>query len=356
MTPRSSILLLLALPSAGSPEATLESASVQASVQEPPQESATKPAEAPAAGELLLGAELAVEGLVLRLVLDRASGLGLAVGGSGGNDDPGLILRSADGGDSWQPVASPSPARLYDLAFVDEHETTSSTHERATIVAVGLAGQVLRSTDQGRSWTARRAGPEWLSGVAFATSRRGFAVGGQGAASVCLSSADGGQSWSVREDVRGASFFRAIEFRDARHGLIVGDQGSLLSTEDGGEHWQQAEVEPVYLRGIDASPDGTDWVVGSPGVLLRREAGESKWSRRPFPTSEKLNGVRFLDARTGLVTTMDGKLFLTRDRAASWELWHETSHRHLVDLALPSAEGPGFVVGDGLLLRLEFAR
>lgn len=285
----------------------------------------------------------------LLLAVAREGRIGVAVGGRG-DRDPGEILRSTDGGRSWSVVGSPSTARLYDVAFTDE--IAPDPEGGGAVVAVGLDGQILRSTDDGESWQVVLLGADWLAGVAFVDGRRGHVVGARGDRAVWLATADGGRTWTPGPEQATASFLRAIAFRDARFGVVVGDEGTLLVTEDGGATWRAQESGGGYLRGIEFGPDGTTWIVGGPGVLLRRTPGSVDWERLPFVAGEKLNSIRFVDEDHGWITSMEGTLWVTDDAGGSWRVLHRTANLHLVGSVAPRVDGsprdgPGLVVGDG---------
>lgn len=295
------------------------------------------------------------DALLVAVAFSRDGAVGLAVGGRGERDS-GEVLRTTDEGRTWTVVDTPSRGRLYDVAFTDELGDGEARTPRA-VVAVGFDGQILRSADDGATWELVRSGDGWLAGVAFVDGRRGHAIGAHGERAIWLTTSDGGVTWSPGPALSTPSFLRGIAFRDPRHGVLVGDEGTLLVTEDGGVSWRADESGGGYLRGSDFTPAGTARVVGGPGVLLRREAGSERWERLPFPSREKLNAVRFVDEARGWVTTMEGTLWATDDGGASWAAVYRSGGRHLVDMIAPTPDRPGLVVGGaGLVLRMTVER
>jgi photosystem II stability/assembly factor-like uncharacterized protein len=219
----------------------------------------------------------------------------------------GTVLRTADGGATWERLVTPGgeeldirdvelfgdgsavlmtagqPARLYRVeasgAVVLAHE---SPHETAFFDAVGFwnAGRglafsdpvdgrflVLRTDDGGRSWQelSPDAFPPPIDGEAgFAASGSNLAVGAGGLAWIgtggsvarVLRSTDFGASWQVAEtpmrpaEPTGGVF--SIAFRDAEHGIAAGGDyqkpestaGTLCWSDDGGATWTPAWVPP----------------------------------------------------------------------------------------------------------------
>ncbi|HOP50502.1 MAG TPA: YCF48-related protein, partial [Ignavibacteriales bacterium] len=55
----------------------------------------------------------------------------------------GTIIRSTNGGLTWQNITSPTSQQLNSIAFANA----------STAVAVGYNGTIIRSTDGGQNWT-----------------------------------------------------------------------------------------------------------------------------------------------------------------------------------------------------------
>ena len=113
-------------------------------------------------------------------------GIGWLVG------EGGLVMRSSDGGLTWQrppgalPAGMNSRCDFYTVASVGSH-----------VWVAGTPGSVvLHSSDKGESWTAQQTGQTLpIRGLQFADERIGYAVGSLG---TILSTRDGGQSWQIQ--------------------------------------------------------------------------------------------------------------------------------------------------------------
>ena len=62
---------------------------------------------------------------------------------------------------------------------------------------------------------------------------------------------------------------------------------------------------------------GVCWLVGRGGAILLTVDGR-RWSRVAFPEPVDLARIEARDARTAVVTTMDGRVFTTIDGGATW--------------------------------------
>lgn len=200
--------------------------------------------------------------------------LGVAVG------DFGVMIRTEDGGQTWTKIAlptdlvlpedvaeivEPGDVLLYDVDFVDAQHGW----------AVGEFGVLLATADGGQTWTAQKSPVETtLFGVHFTDPNNGFATGIE---QVMLRTSDGGQHWE-KVRVPGRKGFVLALFDVAVQGKVgwaIGDSGLLLRTTDAGASWQMVDL-PIKLagnwfRGIGLTPGTNGIIVGSEGLILTTE-------------------------------------------------------------------------------------
>lgn len=176
------------------------------------------------------------------------------------------ILRTQDGGLHWKRVPYPlKDIALQDVQFVDAD----------TGWAVGSAGTLLRSQDQGRTWRQVQAplAAAHLMGLDFSDPRHGCVAGGHNV--WCTS--DGGTSWQTGVldlpldlNLSGRVGFTRVRFQDASHGWLVGKDGLVMRTADGGRHWkyvthlsrlQGQTLTRAELWGLTIA-DGRVWAAG----------------------------------------------------------------------------------------------
>lgn len=143
------------------------------------------------------------------------------------------------GAAGWALKATGKDSRFRGLAAVS----------RSTAWVAGSKGTVLRTGDGGRSWQdvsppgAAAEGLELRDIEAF-DARRAVALSiGEGEASRILRTEDGGATWTEafrNPDPR--AFYDCVTFLDARHGLAMSDpvdgKFRILATDDGGRSWR----------------------------------------------------------------------------------------------------------------------
>ncbi|MBI2275999.1 MAG: glycosyl hydrolase [Dechloromonas sp.] len=180
----------------------------------------------------------------------------------------GTIVVTADGGNSWTAAtvpASSNPNKLFRAHIFN-----------GVAWAVGEFGALLRSTDQGLTWS--RALPEkdraWND--VFFLGRQGWLVGEFGTQ---MKTADGGETWNEVETSNQVSLM-SVTFRDAKHGVAVGLSGTVMVSGDGGETWQpapQVTRESLYSVIWDGKDGGRWLAVGDKGVMVTAAAEAGAW-------------------------------------------------------------------------------
>lgn len=208
----------------------------------------------------------------LTFVSDR---LGWAVGSQG------TVLHTEDGGDSWVNRPVGEDVILNDVTFMGEKRGW----------AVGEFGRIYHTRDGGRSWVKQQSPIEvsFISGesrnlfrLLFPDSRAGWAFGLDG---VILRTQNGERWEVVRQDgvspeyAKRHHLFSASVFGGKK--WAVGERGTLLVAAIGDDHWKPAglRIPPVTLNGIAFSPDGFGLIVGNRGLILRTEDGGKEWKQ-----------------------------------------------------------------------------
>lgn len=166
-----------------------------------------------------------------------------------------LVLKTNDGGESWQRVIVPFKSELFHLDFIND--------ERGWIV--GDQGLILVTQDGGEIWQKQNSGTKHpLYNVDFRDRNEGYAVGGRG---TILRTENGGQNWeSVKTNF--PSTFMRVDFADDKNGWIVGYDGTILRSSDKGRTWLKQESRTKEnLYGLFMSKR-YGWTVGANGVVL----------------------------------------------------------------------------------------
>lgn len=132
------------------------------------------------------------------------------------------------------------------------------------------------------------------------------------------------QTSSTSNPLRGV-FFQA----DGRHGVAVGDAGTVVVTANAGATWmQRTSGTSAALHAVWFTHADTGWAVGNAGTVLRSTNGGASWARQlNVAASENLRAVRFVGTRHGWIVGASGVVLRTRNGGVSWTRSSPTASR-----------------------------
>ncbi|WP_321350440.1 YCF48-related protein [Halopseudomonas oceani] len=250
----------------------------------------------------------------------------------------------------------PVPAAPSKIA--SEATMLAATRAGERIVAVGDHGVVLLSDDDGASFRQASAVPlsSPLTAVSFINAQTGWAVGHWGS---ILLSEDGGEHWHVQrltpDDDR--PLF-AVHFFDQRDGVAVGLWSQVLITRDGGRSWQEQSLPPppgarradLNLMSLFTDAQGRLYAAAERGKVLRSDDRGLTWRYLDTGYSGSFwTGAALADGRL-LVGGQRGTLMLGSADGQVWKTIELGSKSSITGIAARGSRVD--VIGlDGLLAR-----
>lgn len=254
----------------------------------------------------------------------------------------GLFIKPQPAGTSISPPAIDRRDQFYDVA----------EPAAGVVWAVGSFGKIVRSDDGGRTFRVQAAGTaEHLQGIAAWDAKRAVVVGNDG---VVLVTGDGGQSWQAAPAPRSEVSNKLMRVRAVGDGIAwaVGEMGALFRTVDGGRSWTRQRPEEDIGWYDVAFRGRLGWVVGEFGRVLVTADGGETWDEVESPVESSLSAVAFRDDANGIAVGLDGVLLASQDGGQSWRELPKVTPEHIFDVAW---DGRRWVaVGDkGLFLRGE---
>jgi photosystem II stability/assembly factor-like uncharacterized protein len=141
---------------------------------------------------------------------------------------------------------------------------------------------------------------------------------------------------------------RRVRFSDSENGWIVGDDGTMLVTNNGGRTWTKASGDAITganLYGI-ASSGNTLVAIGAAGTVLASLDGGTTWARRTQGLQTHFRKV-FVDERTNVIWVAggDGTLVKSKDLGETWTIVSVGVTAKLRDVLMID-RGYGWAVGD----------
>jgi photosystem II stability/assembly factor-like uncharacterized protein len=193
----------------------------------------------------------------------------------------GLTSQTSDGGRSWTNLVVPGDFTFNAVSF--------ASASRGWLA--GEFGVIFQTSDGGKSWVKQKSPVEvsFASGASqnlfallFTGPNEGYAFGLDG---LVLKTKDG-RRWEIvrqRANANGTNAAHHLFAAAAFNGRIstVGERGALLQSDVDNGNWRQAElhIPRLSLNGIAFGKDGFGLVVGNRGLVLRTEDGGKSWRR-----------------------------------------------------------------------------
>ena len=288
------------------------------------------------------------------LLLDgTAAGSRLIVVGERGH-----VLFSDDGGGAWTQAQVPVQVML----------TAVRMHDAHTGWAVGHDAVILRTRDGGETWQLVHHAPQAqlpLLDVWFRDADAGFAVGAFG---LFLASADGGDTWTCRNgcweenDAETAAEPPLLhapdsDFEDDFHLnsiapagtgrlFLVGEAGVLYRSDDSGKTWRAlpSPYSGSWFGALALDADAV-LVAGLRGRLFRSEDAGESWTQITTGTTATLTDLVRVKPDLILITGLAGALLVSRDNGLSVS-YRPLPSRQGISTALATAGGGIVLVGE----------
>lgn len=259
-----------------------------------------------------------------------------------------LLLASSLAAQTVTEQVSPVPGLLQAVSPVSETVAWVSGHRAA----------VLRTTDGGATWLARRVTGadstlQFRDIHALSADVAWVMSAGSGDQSRIYHTRDGGATWSLQfTNADSAAFYDCLTFFDARTGVAFSDAShgrtNVLRTTDGGAHWTllppEAVPAPLEGEGAFAASGGCvtsvdarhGWIaLGAPGARFwRTDDAGATWTSHDTPLVRGASAggaaAAFRDAEHGMVVGGDmadyrsdsasAAVATTADGGRSWRL------------------------------------
>lgn len=256
----------------------------------------------------------------------------------------GTILRTTNAGLNWQTLTSGTTFNFFSVHFGNSEVG----------LAVGHAGNIFKTTNGGLTWEPKNSGTtNWLKQVQFFSESVAYALSSNG---LVYWSNDGGETWLLNSDLgtiqnnrfffknygialsigeQGKISFRssavalwasitsgtsrslqAVYMVDSEYGWIVGAQGTILKTTNGGTVWQCLSC--YSFKAVHFAGPQLGWAVGDAGRIMATTNSGMSWNMQASGTSALLTDVFFVNKYLGWITGYDGSMLKTTNGGQSW--------------------------------------
>lgn len=233
-------------------------------------------------------------------------------------DSLGFILKTNDGGETWENVGYNFKAQVYSFAMPS-----------ANVWYVGNSiNQIYKTTDGGATFTKQThpivSTTTDFNDMSFVSVDTGYAVSSGGK---IIKTVNGGATWTDANTPFGTSGVWSLYTPTASKVIAVGASAKAFMTTDGGTTWTQMTTgipgtffvtrfynENFGLIGGYNSPDP---------VLSKTTDGGATWTPVGIPTDQGIGslwGIGFKDVLTFWVTDVNGVIAYTTDGGTTWSV------------------------------------
>lgn len=291
------------------------------------------------------------------------------------NENVGLIagdcetlLKTSDGGQSWNVIESSISGNITDIYFFDEftgfaisndlndcatvyktvnggiswdHTVLQSTNAVLSIIFLnnsygfitGAHGLLFKTTDGGINWVEQNIETEYkINSVFFVNPDIGFAASEFG---LIYKTQDGGESWfpfSTGYSNENKSLF----FLNENTGFVVGSNNYILKTVDGGVNWTPPILDIIEGYSIYFFNENNGIIGCSNGDIYETSNGGSNWTHSPYNDITTLNDLSFINEMDGICVGVNGDILKTNDGGVSWSHNSFTTQADLNDITFIS--------------------
>ena len=273
---------------------------------------------------------------------------GVAVG------DHGLLLSTADGGNSWRRLESPAA----------QSAILSIIRSNGRCLAGGQLGAILRSDDCIK-WTSVKAVTDArILGIHGNARGEAYAVGEFG---TILRSPDWGKSWqSVAVDWKGLlgtdaePHLYAVQVAEDGAVTLSGEFELVLRSADAGAHWDVLHQGERSLFGLFIGQKGRMFAVGQEGLILRSNDAGRTWAEIASGSKSVLTDVWASNNGAAVIAVGVRTVLVSRDGGAAFVADKSPESNSRIHASVAGVEGQkdglAVVIGgaSGSILRARF--
>lgn len=229
----------------------------------------------------------------------------------------GVIYATQDGGESWFPVSDQDLPAIIHMRWFSPDEAVAVCRPETS----GATG-VYRTQDGGQSWQplSSSLSGDWMA-AAILHPELGLAASRDGQISLIA----GNQLLASRLPALSGRAIRGVTLNADETGWLVGDGGLVLTTHTGGVVWQSPPGElPEGLRDVMdfacVESRGTHvWLTGHPGSTIWHSPDQGHtWEPQRTGQTLPILSLRFLTEEVGVAVGEMGTILRTTDSGRTW--------------------------------------
>lgn len=270
----------------------------------------------------------------LRQIRFKTGTFGLAAGGSTTTaDNLGFLLKTTDGGATWNDVGYNFTLQVYSFAMPTMETWYAGTGNN----------KLFKTTDAGATFTQQTNPISSTSAdfydMGFADELTGYAASSTGN---ILKTVDGGTTWTLTNTPFGTTTVYGLKVFNAQKVIAVGGSAKAFMTTDGGDNWTALVTNiPGSFFAIGFLDDFTGYIGGynSPSpVLSKTTDGGLTWNAVVFPSEfdnyGSIWGIGCKDENITWTVDINGNILYTEDGGTNWVRAKKINNNGLYSVAI----------------------
>ncbi|MBZ0203364.1 MAG: T9SS type A sorting domain-containing protein, partial [Ignavibacteria bacterium] len=206
----------------------------------------------------------------------------------------GEIIRTTNGGSSWNRVLLDSNFRIKDFYFFN------STTGLAVGGSYSLTGFIYRTTDAGLNWI-NITSPDINShiyNIQYVDPNTAFAGANHGV----FKSTNAGLNWERSDIPNHVLNWGKVHFFDSNTGIYTGDTAKVHRTSDAGDSWFPVSINPKgIIRDVYPINENSCLIIGDSLICRTNNRGLS-WLNILPPERKVFLSVQFINSNTGYMS------------------------------------------------------
>ncbi|MBE2216916.1 MAG: T9SS type A sorting domain-containing protein [Ignavibacteria bacterium] len=251
----------------------------------------------------------------------------------------GTVLKSTNGGGTWQSLTSPSASNINKIFFPPTGNATTGW-----VASVG----VFKSTNGGINWVQQIATGSF-SDLAFVDLNTGFAV----RSTIVSKTTNGGTNFTnINYTSNSAITANRIIYVTGQTVMILGvdnanDTTFVFKSTNLGDTWTQIFKTPGVFFDMKFVNLNTGMMCGNNALIKRTTNGGTSWNTITTSVSTDLSGMHFASSNIFYMVGSGGKILKSTNAGVNWFTQTCPVTANLRAIHVFSADDNGIIVGAG---------
>lgn len=239
--------------------------------------------------------------------------------------EEGIIMKTQDGGISWNNFNSGTKKFLNSVFFINEF----------TGYIAGDSGIILQSTNPNSRWKIQSSNTfEKLNCIYFMSKDTGIAAGGDESNShaIILRTTTAGKKWSPVFNSLNLGKLKSVYFINKNTGIITGDNGNILRSTDSGLNWFCENISAENLNSVSFADSLNGLIAGNNGVIFKTTNSGLNWISVNSSTFLNLNSVKYSNIDHAFAGGENGVIISSENGGINWTSEERISNNNIYSL------------------------